>query len=159
MGASKTKGGLGFRNVESFNLVLLAKQGWRMLENPNSIAFHVYRDKYCKQQHLLEAKLGVTPSLIWRSVWERLNLLKEGLRWRVGNGEKIRIWGDRWIPSLTTFSVQSVYKEGEEGERVSGLINIQTKEWKKETVNQMFKEMKLKSFAACQLANWELKTS
>lgn len=63
-----------------------AKQGWRMLQNPTSVAATVFKEKYFKNSNLLEANLVVRPSLICSSVWEALKLLKGGLRWRVGNG-------------------------------------------------------------------------
>jgi hypothetical protein len=34
----------------------------------------------------------------WWGIEHGLELLKQGLLWRVGNGEKINIWRDRWLP-------------------------------------------------------------
>ncbi|BFG29035.1 hypothetical protein CerSpe_153090 [Prunus speciosa] len=33
---SKKEGGMGFRELENFNLSLLAKHGWRMICNPDA---------------------------------------------------------------------------------------------------------------------------
>ncbi|XP_062015373.1 uncharacterized protein LOC133731938 [Rosa rugosa] len=41
---------------------------------------------------------GTCPSFLWRSIMEAREVLIQGLRWRVGNGENIEIWRDRWIP-------------------------------------------------------------
>ncbi|XP_042958243.1 uncharacterized mitochondrial protein AtMg00310-like [Carya illinoinensis] len=91
MGQSKENGGVGFRDLENFNLALPG----RILQNPSSLTTKIYKEKYLRNFSLLEVKLGNTPSLIWRSVWSYMGLLKEGLRWRVGNGNKIQIWGQK----------------------------------------------------------------
>ena len=63
--------------------------------------------KYYQGGSFLEARLGNRPSFAWRSIYGSSTLLKEGLIWRIGNGENVRIWKDRWIPKPSTFMVQS----------------------------------------------------
>lgn len=70
---------------------MLAKQCWRILNNSSSLVARVMKEKYFKEVSLLEARLGYAPSLIWRSLWYSVGLVKEGLLWRVGDGSQIKI--------------------------------------------------------------------
>jgi hypothetical protein len=81
--------------LEVFNLALLAKQGWRLIQDPNSLLGTILRDKYFLRSSFQKATLGYNPSYVWRSILKALMVLDNGLIWRVGNGEKIRIWGDK----------------------------------------------------------------
>ena len=55
---AKRQGGMGFRNLQAFNLAMLAKQGWRLLSNPTSLVARIYKAKYYSYGDVLGAKLG-----------------------------------------------------------------------------------------------------
>ncbi|XP_062155219.1 uncharacterized protein LOC133863283 [Alnus glutinosa] len=76
----------------------------------------------------MQATLGNSPSYAWRSVHNAREVLERGLIWRVGNGEKVRIWGDCWIPSSSNFKVHSSVAVLNSEDTVSKLID-QTLGW------------------------------
>jgi hypothetical protein len=42
----KLQGGIGFRDLRLFNLAMLGKQGWRLIENPDSLCARVLKGRY-----------------------------------------------------------------------------------------------------------------
>jgi hypothetical protein len=90
---------MGFRDIHCFNLALLAKQAWRLIENPDSLCARILRAKYFPDGDLLNCKLKKNSSYTWQSIMQGVNTLKHGYIWRVGDGEKINIWRDAWIPN------------------------------------------------------------
>ncbi|KAK3198882.1 hypothetical protein Dsin_022297 [Dipteronia sinensis] len=100
---SKGKGGLSFKDLETFNKALLAKQCWRILKNKNSLAARVLKGCYFSDREFMEAEIKPTGSFIWKSLGWGREIIVAGSRWRVGNGSKIRIYKDHWIPRPTTF--------------------------------------------------------
>lgn len=45
----------------------------------------------------MEAKLGHRPSHAWRSILQGMQLIKQGLRWTIGDGNQIKAWSDPWL--------------------------------------------------------------
>ncbi|KAL3820475.1 hypothetical protein ACJIZ3_006380 [Penstemon smallii] len=136
--SSKRDGGLGFRELESFNTSLLAKQAWRILVNPDNLLSRILKARYFPNTDLLNAQLGSSPSLTWRSIWESKKLLKLGIRWRVGNGNTIRIWGTNWLPRDYSFKVITPPCILAPDSTVSALLDHTRLNWNRNLIEDIF---------------------
>ena len=59
------------------------------------------KSKYYPNGKFEDTVFSGNASSTWTAISHGLDLLKEGLIWRVGNGNNIRIWRDPWIPHPT----------------------------------------------------------
>ena len=84
----KHVGGLGFRDIEIFNLALLARQAWRVLDDPDSLSAQVLKAAYFPGSDLLGAELGSHPSQIWRAILDGRDILAQGIIRRIGDGRQ-----------------------------------------------------------------------
>ena len=96
---------MGFKDLKAFNLAFLAKQGWRLAQNTESLAYRVLKARCFPNSSFLEAQVGKNSSYTWRSLMAAQEVLRRGLRWNIGNGRKTKIWVDRWIPIPNSFMV------------------------------------------------------
>lgn len=87
-------GGLGIRSAHSENLALLAKVGWEILSDKQSLACEVI-----KNQYLLDSPAVATASSTWRGVLKCRGLLRAGSKWLIGSGTNINFWNDWWVGS------------------------------------------------------------
>ncbi|KAM1025390.1 hypothetical protein FF1_038489 [Malus domestica] len=109
--STKCDGGLGFQNMYAFNLALLPKKIWCILQEPTSLVARLLQAKYYPNSMFLDATVKVGASFCWHSICAARVVLTCGSRWQVRSGEGIRIWEDRWIPqpsSLRVFSPKPV---------------------------------------------------
>ncbi|KAK3218383.1 hypothetical protein Dsin_012353 [Dipteronia sinensis] len=93
---------------------------------------------YYPQTSFLDAKKSSSGSFLWSSlVWGR-ELVEKGSRWRVGTGQSIKIYKDRWIPRLSTFRIVSPMVLGEWSSMDS--FKLQDGSWDDVLVRQSFSE-------------------
>lgn len=131
------RGGIGFRDMHFFNQALLARQGWRLLQNPDSLCARVLNSKYYPNGDLLDTVFASDASPTWRGIEFGLELLKKGLIWRVGNGRNIQIQRDQWIPRNEGLKVAKFTRRSRL-RWANQLIDQDTKQWNQELIHQIF---------------------
>ena len=119
----KEEGGMGFRDLRYFNLAMLAKQGWRFLKNKDTLLYKCFKAKYFPRCNFLEAEDVPNSSYVWKSILVAQPILKKGSCLRVGDGSKIRVLKDKWIPNYPTNKVLHPPMEEEWEWQVSELID------------------------------------
>jgi hypothetical protein len=65
---AKTKGVMGFKDLRAFNEAFLAKQGWRLITNPQSLVAKILKAKYYPIMDFFKAKQGQNMSYSWHSI-------------------------------------------------------------------------------------------
>ncbi|SPT16716.1 unnamed protein product [Triticum aestivum] len=131
----KVQGRMGFRDIHCFNLALLAKQAWRLLDNPESFCATILRAKYYPDGDLLNSKPKHGASFTWQSIMADITTLKRGYIWRVGNEHNINIWEDAWIPNCATRKIVTP-KGGQLLSKVVDLIDPISNNWNEDLNRQ-----------------------
>nr|XP_023911810.1 uncharacterized protein LOC112023433 [Quercus suber] len=134
----KDRGGMGFRDLKAFNMALLAKQGWRIQKDQSSLVHRIFKAKYFKKTSFMEAQLGRRPSYAWRCIMAAREIVARGSKWSIGNGEQVRIWTDRWLPTTRSFKAVSPRPPHAESELVASLIDMDRRGWDVTKVRNTF---------------------
>lgn len=125
---------MGFREIGNFNKALLGKQCWRLITKEGSLIEKVFKSRYYPRGSFLEAKAGYQPTYAWRSILCARDVVQKGGRWQVVNGEKVRIWHDKWLPIQSESKIRSPISILEENATVDALNVKETKQWNRDLV-------------------------
>ena len=83
MCAPREEGEIGFLMIHEFNLALLAKQLWRLVQFSDSLVERVLRGRYHRLSSPLRIGAVDTPSYVWTSIIAARKLLLLGIRSKV----------------------------------------------------------------------------
>ncbi|XP_056841698.1 uncharacterized protein LOC130494888 [Raphanus sativus] len=115
--------------IHEFNLALLAKQLWRLTQNPDSLVARVLRGRYYRLSSPLRVNSVNSPSYIWTSISAVRELLLLGIRQKIHSGYEVKVWEDPWIPLNPARPAIPIAPVMHPNMRVSDLINQELKEW------------------------------
>ena len=131
------EGGLGFRDFHDFNLTLLAKQMWRLLKYPQSLLDRVMKGIYYRHTTPMNVERANNPSYGWRSIVASKQVLKQGLRKRIGDGHDTKVWEEPWLQTSPARPPNCVGTWWDAELRVHHLIDPERHEWKQELLKEM----------------------
>ncbi|XP_048593487.1 uncharacterized protein LOC125576967 [Brassica napus] len=126
---SREEGGIGFRLIHEFNLALLAKQLWRLVQFPDSLVARVLRGRYYRLSSPLRVGPVSSPSYVWTSISAARKLLLLGIRQKIHSGYEVKVWEDPWIPSNPARPAAPIAPVMNPNMRVSDLIDQGLKDW------------------------------
>ncbi|XP_074313863.1 uncharacterized protein LOC141649061 [Silene latifolia] len=103
----KEFGGLGIKDTFLFSQSLLLKKFWRITSQPTSLLAKFWKAKYQKDLPIPKSRSLVSNvSYAWSGLCRTVNLTKDAVCWKIGSGNLINIWSDRWVngelPSTVT---------------------------------------------------------
>ena len=134
----KEVGGMGFKEIEKFNDALLAKQVWRMINNPGSLCFLVFKARFFPNCSILEVNDSIASSYAWKSIIGARDVIRKGMVRRIGDGNSVRVKEDKWLPQRDSRSIISPLPTILLETRVSSLIEANRREWKTEVIQELF---------------------
>ena len=88
------------------------KIGWGLISSPNSLWVKVLLSKYGLDHTLLPNVLPTKyGSYMWKAVGGIWPEVLKGIKWDIGNGNKVRFWWDNWATEddpLHAFTLQPI---------------------------------------------------
>ena len=124
---------MGFRDINTFNLAMLAKQAWRLLQGTQSLFYRVYKARYFPNCTFLEAQLGHNPSFIWQSLLTVREVIIAGSRWKIGDRKHIGVTTHKWLSHDPIFNGEPDLEL-----KVSDLIDEDTRQWDRGKIHALF---------------------
>jgi ribonuclease HI len=138
MAYPKALGGMGFRDLHSFNLAMIAKQGWNIITKPHTLVAKIYKARYFPNSSFFDSRLGHNPSYTWRGIWKARSILMHGCRWIIGSGANIKVMSDPWLRDDDGAWIQSPQTQGAHNINVNDLMLPNEKKWDKEKIEGLF---------------------
>lgn len=137
----KALGGLGFRDIQTFNQALLGKIAWRIIQKPDCLLARVLLGKYCHKTSFLKVGVPSGGSHGWKGILLGSDLLLQHLGKAIGDGESTSLWRDSWIDPHANIIPQGPILLQDQDLLVSDILARETKEWNIARIDNLMPEL------------------
>ena len=86
----------------------------------------------------MEAPESSRGSYAWKSILQGRDVIKRGACWRIGDGQKVKVWHHVWLPSKPPARILSPVLEGWEEATVDKLIKEDSRTWDDDVIDGLF---------------------
>jgi hypothetical protein len=138
LSVSKDYGGMGFKNLQAFNIAMLGKQAWNLTTKPSSLITKLLKARYFPNCDFFESSIGHNPSYVWRSIWSSKSVVQGGCKWSIGTGENISIWEQNWLKEGMSLPTPSDLQLFGDIKIVKDLMMCNSKSWDLAKICDMF---------------------
>ncbi|KAM6577234.1 hypothetical protein CsatB_029071 [Cannabis sativa] len=133
----KARGGFGFRKTAELNKAFLAKWGWALINEDQSLCCRVLRAKDLKSKPFVDATYNNADSWFWKNVVKTKAILKKGACKLISNGEDTNIRSDPWVVHGMDFYPKPISSYPRSVEKVSELL-LSNGDWDLSLLRAMF---------------------
>jgi hypothetical protein len=136
----RVEGGLGFKRMHEFNLSLVAKLGWQLLNDSDCLWVKQLQNKYIKYGDFLSSPPPTTASWLWKGIQKIKPIIAAGACLRVFRNSSSPIWTSNWVPTLPTFRPQPKhpYNRNLPSLQIRDLIDPIRSSWKAAPIHALF---------------------
>ncbi|KAG2717813.1 hypothetical protein I3760_03G192500 [Carya illinoinensis] len=97
---SKFMGGLGLKQMSTFNSTLVTKYARFPLNGSTSLWKEVISKIYLGTKTFLEVQPKISDSCFWKSLLKQKDFLRSSVCYQINNGASTKVWSNPWIPTI-----------------------------------------------------------
>ncbi|KAJ3687164.1 hypothetical protein LUZ61_016328 [Rhynchospora tenuis] len=131
----KDQGGLGLKDLTSFNRSLHMKALWSIVAKNSAIWISLVKAKYLSRATIWNSRRSRKCTPLWRALLGVRQVLQDNVRWQIGNGETCGALGEPW------HDMWGHYQPSNAGQRrltVSDLLNSEDGTWNTSKLIELF---------------------
>ncbi|GJR26775.1 RNA-directed DNA polymerase, eukaryota, reverse transcriptase zinc-binding domain protein [Tanacetum coccineum] len=126
----KEQGGLGIKNLQVWNEVLIVKQLWKVIAKKDTLWVKWVNTENLKGKSIWEITAKTNSSAGWKEMLKLRDKIRKHVLWKIRNGMSINAWYDNWSPSdkhgkENLFSVKVVWNDFIDEETEVDWLNTQ----------------------------------
>ncbi|GJU26932.1 RNA-directed DNA polymerase, eukaryota, reverse transcriptase zinc-binding domain protein, partial [Tanacetum coccineum] len=111
----KEQGGLGIKDLQVWNEVLIIKQLWKVISKRDTLWVKWINTESLKGKSIWETTAKANSSVGWKEMLKLRDKIRKHVLWKIGNGLSINAWYDNWCilgPMCDVVSSKEIYDAG-----------------------------------------------